>query len=71
MTLDEALKARPGEDLAQKVIFSSGGITNGEEVLKILNAGAQVAQCYTALVYGGVGTISRMKREMREEITKS
>ena len=34
----------------------------------MLNAGASVAMIYTALVYGGVGTISRIKDEMREEI---
>ncbi|KAF2733337.1 FMN-linked oxidoreductase [Polyplosphaeria fusca] len=37
---------------------------------EILDAGASVAMVYTALVYGGVGTITRIKREMREEATK-
>jgi dihydroorotate dehydrogenase len=52
----------------QKVIFATGGITNGKQALEILNAGASVAQIYTALIYGGVGTVSRIKKEMREEI---
>jgi dihydroorotate dehydrogenase len=52
-----------------KVIFASGGITNGEQALEVLNAGASVAMCYTAVVYGGVGTVSRIKAEMRDEIT--
>ena len=54
----------------QKVIFATGGITNGKQALEVLNAGASVAMVYTALVYGGVGTISRIKGEMREEIGK-
>lgn len=51
-----------------KVIFATGGITNGKQALEVLNAGASVAMVYTALVYGGVGTISRIKDEMRQEI---
>ncbi|KAK5167084.1 Dihydroorotate dehydrogenase (quinone), mitochondrial [Saxophila tyrrhenica] len=50
----------------QKVIFATGGITNGEQCLQILNAGASVCQVYTAMMYGGVGTITRMKQEMRD-----
>ena len=54
----------------RKVIFATGGITNGKQAIAILNAGASVAQIYTALIYGGVGTISRIKKEMREEIAR-
>ncbi|KAG9238955.1 dihydroorotate reductase [Amylocarpus encephaloides] len=54
----------------QKVIFATGGITNGKQALEILNAGASVAQIYTALIYGGVGTVSRIKKEMKEEIAR-
>ncbi|EGS21862.1 putative dihydroorotate protein [Thermochaetoides thermophila DSM 1495] len=54
----------------QKVIFATGGITNGEQALKVLNAGASVAMVYTGLVYGGSGTITRMKNEMRAELAK-
>lgn len=53
-----------------KVIFATGGITNGKQALEVLNAGANVAMVYTALVYGGVGTISRIKDEMRDEMKK-
>jgi dihydroorotate dehydrogenase len=53
-----------------KVIFASGGITNGEQALQVLNAGASVAMCYTAIVYGGVGTVGRIKSEMRESMKK-
>lgn len=54
----------------QKVIFATGGITNGKQALQVLNAGASVAQIYTGLIYGGLGTVTRMKREMRDEMTK-
>lgn len=53
-----------------KVIFATGGITNGKQALEVLNAGANVAMVYTALVYGGAGTITRIKDEMRSEIKR-
>ena len=52
----------------EKVIFATGGVTNGKQALEVLNAGASVAFVYTALVYGGAGTVSRIKKEMRDEI---
>lgn len=52
----------------EKVIFATGGITNGQQALEVLNAGASVAMVYTALIYGGAGTITRIKREMNDEI---
>ena len=42
----------------QKVIFATGGITNGQQALEVLEAGASVAMVYTALVYGGVGLVN-------------
>lgn len=56
------------EPLQAKVLFATGGITNGEQCLQILNAGASVCQVYTAMMYGGVGTITRLKSEMRESL---
>ena len=41
----------------QKVIFASGGITNGKQALEVLNAGASVGMIYTALVRGNDGAI--------------
>ena len=35
---------------ARKVIFATGGITTGHEALEVLNAGADLAMVYTALV---------------------
>jgi dihydroorotate dehydrogenase len=57
-----------GNNSTPKVIFATGGVTNGQQALEILNAGASVAMVYTALVYGGSGTITRIKQEMRKEM---
>jgi len=70
-TLDRGLASRENRDAAQKVIFCTGGVATGSQALQLLNAGASVAMVYTALVYGGVGTISRIKDEMRSELLKS
>lgn len=69
--LDEALWANPEQRLEAKVIFASGGITNGRQALEVLNAGASVAMIYTAMVYGGSGTPSRLKEEMRAELRRA
>lgn len=61
---------REPENLKRKVIFASGGITNGKQALKVLDSGASVAMLYTYLVYGGVGTITNVKRELRSEMRK-
>ncbi|KAL2257838.1 hypothetical protein VTK26DRAFT_9108 [Humicola hyalothermophila] len=69
--LDSYPLKTPGLDDAfppQKVIFATGGITNGDQALKVLNAGASVAMVYTGLVYGGSGTITRIKREMKGKL---
>jgi dihydroorotate dehydrogenase len=50
----------------RKVIFASGGICNGYQAQEVLEAGADIAMVYTAMTYGGVGTIARMKGEMME-----
>ena len=55
----------------RKIIFASGGITNGKQALEVLEAGANVAMVYSTLVYRGVGSITRIKAEMREEMKKA
>ncbi|KAF7168353.1 hypothetical protein CNMCM5623_001361 [Aspergillus felis] len=52
---------------ARKVIFASGGITNGKQAQAVLDAGASIAMMYTAVTYGGIGTVTRVKQELREE----
>lgn len=53
-----------------KVIWATGGITNGQQALRVLNAGASIAMVYTGLVYGGAGTVTRIKSEMKGEMAK-
>lgn len=67
---EEIAKPRQPENLKGKVIFASGGITNARQVLEVLDAGASVAMLYTYLVYGGAGTITNIKRELRSEMRK-
>ncbi|KAF7682175.1 fmn-linked oxidoreductase [Alternaria burnsii] len=67
MTLHSTLKTAPAPNAPRKVIFATGGITNGRQAREILDAGASVAQVYTAMIYGGAGTISRIKQEMRDD----
>ncbi|KFY13789.1 hypothetical protein V491_06273, partial [Pseudogymnoascus sp. VKM F-3775] len=52
-------------------VFGSGGITNGKEALKVLEAGADMVQVYTALVYSGAGTLTKIKHDMRREIVRN
>jgi dihydroorotate dehydrogenase len=70
LTLQSMPITAPAPKAPQKVIFATGGITNGRQAREILDAGASVAQVYTALIYGGAGTISRIKQEMRDEAKK-
>lgn len=64
----DEVTSNAGKSSDQKVIFASGGIKDGQQALKVLNAGASVAMLYTGLVYGGSGTVTRMKGELRKEI---
>jgi dihydroorotate dehydrogenase len=63
---DTAVGPAPSSSTPKKVIFASGGISTGQDALDVLNAGASVAMLYTGLIYGGSGTITRIKEEMRE-----
>jgi dihydroorotate dehydrogenase len=62
VTLQSTPVTAPAPKNPRKVIFATGGITNGRQAREILDAGASVAQVYTALIYGGAGTISRIKQ---------
>lgn len=67
VTMQSTPKVAPAPDAPRKVIFATGGITNGRQAREILDAGASVAQMYTAVIYGGAGTITRVKQEMRDD----
>lgn len=60
--------AQPTSSDKQKILFATGGITNGEQALEVLNAGASVAMVYTGMVYGGAGTVTRIKSEMKNQL---
>lgn len=60
--MESAEKSEP------KVLFATGGITNGEQALQVLNAGASVAMVYTTMVYGGAGTVTRIKSEIEKYV---
>jgi dihydroorotate dehydrogenase len=69
--LEDLGAAPPKEGLSsggRKTIFASGGITNGAQAVEALDAGASVAMVYTAVVYGGVGTVGRIKDEMKQTL---
>lgn len=56
------------QGIARKVIFATGGIKDGQQALKVLNAGASVAMIYTGMTYGGAGTVTRIKGQMQKEL---
>jgi dihydroorotate dehydrogenase len=70
LSLQSTPVTAPAPKAPRKVIFATGGITNGRQAREVLDAGASVAQVYTAMIYGGAGTISRIKQEMRDEAKK-
>jgi len=49
-----------------KEIWASGGISTGEQALNVLREGAGMCGVYTAMTYGGVGTVGRIKEEIRD-----
>lgn len=70
LTLQQSANPAPAPSAPRKVLFATGGITNGRQAREILDAGASVAQVYTAMIYGGAGTITRIKQEMRDDAKK-
>ncbi|KAF3906135.1 hypothetical protein ABW20_dc0100223 [Dactylellina cionopaga] len=54
-----------------KEIWASGGVSTGQDALDVLREGAGVVGVYTAMVYGGVGTIGRIKEEIRDIVVKT
>jgi dihydroorotate dehydrogenase len=68
--LDQGSSATEAATSPRKVIFASGGITTGQQAQAALNAGASVAMMYTGITYGGIGTVTRVKQELRKELNK-
>lgn len=51
------VRAQPAT-LTPKTIFCTGGITNGQQALEVLNAGASVAQIYTGMILSNIKALS-------------
>lgn len=66
--LDAPLRGEDGRAKTRKAIFASGGISNGEDVLRVRTAGASIAMIYTQMVYEGSGFITSLKRQLREQL---
>ncbi|MBO9708238.1 MAG: quinone-dependent dihydroorotate dehydrogenase [Caulobacter sp.] len=45
-------------------LIGAGGIASGADALAKIKAGAQAVQLYSALVYGGPGLVTRIKRDL-------
>lgn len=68
--VDEALQSYwgtarrlPGSGV---VIIGCGGVRTGEQAAEVMRRGAGTVGLYTGMVYGGVGTLGRVAREMRK-----
>jgi dihydroorotate dehydrogenase len=46
------------------VLIGAGGVASGADALAKIRAGASAVQLYSALVYGGPGLVSRIKRDL-------
>ena len=47
------------------VVVGCGGVRTGGQVVDVMNRGAAGVWMYTGMVYGGVGTLGRVAREVR------
>ncbi|KAG0638055.1 Dihydroorotate dehydrogenase-domain-containing protein [Tuber brumale] len=50
------------------VVFASGGITSGKDVLEARKRGAKIVMGYTGMVYDGVGFFGRIAGEMKRMV---
>lgn len=69
--LDAPLQDGDVKGVPAKTIFASGGITSGDDALKVLNAGASVAMSYTALSYQGTGYFTQAKADMKQLVKEA
>lgn len=62
----EVLRLLHSETHGQLVLIAAGGIETAADVLDRLQAGAQLVQIYSALIYDGPGLPSRLARELAQ-----
>ncbi|KAL1614762.1 Dihydroorotate dehydrogenase (quinone), mitochondrial [Diplodia seriata] len=67
---EEAAGDRSPYSHTPKEIWATGGVTNGQQALQLLNAGASVAMIYTTMVFNGSGAVTKIKNQMRAAIKK-
>lgn len=59
-----ALKIAANAANRRLVLIGAGGVSSGAQAYAKIKAGASVVQLYSALVYEGLGLISRIKRDL-------
>lgn len=58
------LFAQQATNGARLVLIGTGGVSNGQDALMKIRAGATLVQLYTGFAYGGPALIPRLKREL-------
>lgn len=64
-------EAVAGRLRGRAVLISVGGIDSGAEAWRRLQAGADLVQVYTALIYQGPGLVRRINRELAEILERT
>ncbi len=68
LALAAAARAETGADLA---LVSCGGIETGAEILRRLQAGADLVQLYTAFAYDGPALLARLEADLLETMDRA
>ena len=50
--------------MSKVLVIGAGGVGSAEQAYAKIRAGARSVQLYSALVYGGPGLVSRIKRDL-------
>ena len=61
------IRRHAGDEL---VINGCGGISSGEDALRVLHAGANTLQIYTGFIYGGPRSIKRIKQYLLDHMER-
>jgi dihydroorotate dehydrogenase len=65
LTASTAMLARfHAANAGRLALIGAGGVASGADALAKIKAGASAVQLYSALVYGGPGLVSRIKRDL-------
>lgn len=61
------IRARVGAELT---LIGAGGVSSGADAYAKIRAGASLVEVYTALVFGGIGLLSRIKTDLAAALKK-